>query len=129
MRVDQDEHPEDKPISAEGNPLPFFQHADPSTVDNKDIPANNLWEEILNRLMKSTPGWSTDGVLRPEEALTSDGEGTRGLVRFVSYVVRGQWVNAVLFEGKLSPPVSKLRERLVFITCMYAMQHRLTLSF
>lgn len=61
--------------------------------------------------MKSALGWSTDGILKIERMLTSDGEGMRGLIRFVEYFVHERKVNGALFEGKLNILITMLRER------------------
>ena len=79
---------------------------DPAGYDNKEISADELWEEVLNQAMKNGLGWGTS--LDVPALLETDGRGIMGLVRFVEYFVEKRGVSEALFEGKLNHLMSGL---------------------
>ncbi len=77
--------------SSKPDPLACF-NVDPASFDNKTISADELWEEVLNGVMKNALGWGT--ALDVPSLVETDGQGVMGLARFVEYFVverGGQW--------------------------------------
>lgn len=86
----------------EGNdeePLAAFS-GDPSLLAEPDTSPDELWEEVLNGMMKRHLGWGpitdTGGLVRRGK------KGLDGLLQFVEYFVLQRNVDASLFEGKLT---------------------------
>jgi len=73
---------------------------DPASFDSPDINSEDLWEEILNPVMKGILGWGDEvdaaSVVRRGE------RGMSALFRFVRYFILQRGVDERLFEGKLS---------------------------
>ena len=88
------------------DPLACF-NIDPASFDDKTVSADELWEEVLNSLMKNALGWGT--TLDVPSLVETDGQGVMGLARFVEYFVVERGVSEVLFEGKLNHLMSGLR--------------------
>lgn len=88
------------------DPLACFD-VDPVAFDNQSISADDLWEEVINGMMKNGLGWGTE--LDVPSLLNTNGSGLMGLVRFVEYFVVKRKVDEGLFEGKLTHLMSGLR--------------------
>lgn len=88
------------------DPLACFD-VDPAGYDNRTVSADELWEEVLNGIMKNALGWGT--ALDVPSLVETDGRGVIGLARFVEYFVVERGVSEALFEGKLNHLMSGLR--------------------
>jgi hypothetical protein len=86
----------------------------PSTIDDPNLCADELWEEIINPFLKSVLGWGremdVDKVLRRGE------HGVSRVLHFVRYFVEVRGVSEALFEGKLSGLVEAMERRHVQYT-------------
>lgn len=73
---------------------------DPASHDNPNVSNEELWEEVLNPLLKTILGWGT-GL---DVAAVVDGkcDGLMGVAPFVEYFVQRRRVSEGLFEGKLA---------------------------
>jgi hypothetical protein len=73
---------------------------DPASFDNPEVGSEELWEEVLNPVMKSILGWGDE---LDTASLVQRGEkGMLGIYRFVKYFTLQRGVDESLFEGKLS---------------------------
>lgn len=93
-------------LDMEVDPLATFD-VNPAAFDDQSISTDDLWEEVLNGVMKNGLGWGTE--LDVSSLLKTDGSGLMGLVNFVEYFVVKHSVNEGLFEGKLAHLLSGLR--------------------
>lgn len=79
----------------------------PATFDNRNIADEDLWEEILNPLLKGVFGWGDEFDVRG--VLDGKRDGLQGVPPFVEYFVQRRKVNEGLFEGKLAHLMDGLR--------------------
>lgn len=90
--------PGDLPQAAPDDRLAVFSN--PRAADNPHVQGGDLWEEVLNGLMKEALGW---GPTASMEGMMKRGIwGLDGLADFVEYFVEKRGVDIVLFEGKLA---------------------------
>lgn len=98
LRQISDLIPLDVPEATEENALAHL--ADPAALDNSEIASEDLWEELLNPVLKAALGWGVETSL---DAVVRRGRfGFPGLVKFVEYFTETRGVDVALFEGKLS---------------------------
>ncbi|TFK70650.1 hypothetical protein BDN72DRAFT_939867 [Pluteus cervinus] len=91
--------PDHIPEAAEDDSLAILSR-DPMEYDDLSVDRDDLWEEVLNPLLKRILGWGEEG---DTENLIRRGEkGMGALLRFVEYFIFTRGVDAALFEGKLS---------------------------
>jgi hypothetical protein len=70
------------------------------------LDADELWENLLNGMMKSAFGWGNEGNM--EEIIRRGRKGLDGLLNFVKYFIVKRGVSEGLFEGKLAYLMSAL---------------------
>lgn len=87
------------------DPLACYD-VDPAGYDDKSLSADELWEEVLNSVMKNGLGWGT--TFDVPSLLETSGHGMLGLTRFVEYFIVERGVSEALFEGKLTHLMSGL---------------------
>ena len=73
---------------------------DPASFDNPEVGSEELWEEVLNPVMKSILGWGDE--LDTASMVWRGEKGMLGVYRFVKYFTVKRGVDESLFEGKLS---------------------------
>uniref|UniRef100_A0A8H7XX72 Uncharacterized protein n=1 Tax=Psilocybe cubensis TaxID=181762 RepID=A0A8H7XX72_PSICU len=95
-------------IALADNILSAF-HTDPSNYNNPLVSDEDLWEEVLNPLLKDILGWGTE--LDVEAIVRGNRDGLNGLAPFVEFFVVCRRVDEALFEGKLGHLMSALRDR------------------
>ncbi|TEB18295.1 hypothetical protein FA13DRAFT_1649397, partial [Coprinellus micaceus] len=82
---------------------------DPKGLDRPDVASVDLWQVVLNDLLKNTLGW---GMERPVKDVLRRGRfGVEGLVWLVDYFVGERGVAACLFEGKLGLLIEEMENR------------------
>jgi len=86
---------------------------DPKVFNDPTIAADELWEVVLNNILKSMLGWGTEGNM--DEIIRRGKWGLDGLVKFVTYFVEERGVNAVLFEAKLEYLIKAIEKMSVTI--------------
>lgn len=79
----------------------------PEGYDNPSISTDELWQDVLNGVLKNGLGWGTELDVR--SLLDTNGSGLMGLVHFVEYFVVKRGVSDALFEGNLTHLMSGLR--------------------
>lgn len=84
----------------EGEDLLSAFACDPASHDNPHISDEDLWEEVLNPLLKGVLGWGTS--LEVEAVVRGKRDGLMGLAPFIEYYVQRRRVNEGLLEGKLA---------------------------
>lgn len=89
------------------DPLACFD-VDPAGYDDKNLSADELWEDVLNGAMKSGLGWGT--TFNVPSLLETSGRGMLGLTDFVEYFIVKRGVSEALFEGKLAHLMDGLLE-------------------
>jgi len=77
--------------------------------DDAALDADELWEKMLNSVLKSTLGWGTEGNM--DEIIRRGRWGLDGLVNFATYFVEQWGVSEGLFEGKLTYLAMALKKR------------------
>jgi hypothetical protein len=80
----------------------------PRDANDLSLSADELWEELLNGMMKSALGWGNERNM--EEIICRGAKGLDGLLNFVKYFVVKRGVSKGLFEGKLSHLMSALEK-------------------
>ncbi|KAF5325601.1 hypothetical protein D9611_000599 [Ephemerocybe angulata] len=93
------------PESTEADKIHVFAK-DPLLFDNPAVDSEDLWQEVINGMLKSVLGWGTE----IGEDVIRRGSGVIGLVRFVEYFVVEQGVPEALFEGKLGGLLEAMRQ-------------------
>lgn len=86
----------------------------PGTFDNPQCPANELWEEVLNGVLKDVLGWGCK--ILPRDIIRRGKDGLDGLICFVEYFVMNRGVEEGLFEGKLALLIEEMEQLLVLST-------------
>ena len=104
--------PENIPEALQSDKIAVFG-GDPKGFDDPTIAADELWEVVLNNILKSTLGWGTEGNM--DEIIRRGKWGLDGLVKFVTYFVEERGVNAVLFEAKLEYLIKAIEKTSVTI--------------
>ena len=100
--------PENVREASEFNQLAVFG-GNPKEFDVAALDADELWETMLNGILKSVLGWGTEGNM--EEIIGHGKWGLDGLVKFATYFVEERGVSEALFEGKLTYLVMALEKR------------------
>jgi len=101
----------DVPEATENDVLAQFSE-DPASFDNLAIDSENLWEEVLNPVMKGILRWGDE---LDAASLVQRGEkGISAVHRFVKYFTVQRGVDERLFEGKLSRLLDAAETRLEF---------------
>lgn len=100
--------PESIPEASDYDKLAIFG-ARPSDFDNTSVPSGELWEEVINNVLKSIFGWGMEGNM--DEIIRRGRKGLDGLSEFVKYFVVKRGVDEALFEGKLSYLTRALEEK------------------
>lgn len=86
---------------AEASPTDLLANfTNPIAHDSLEIMSKDLWEGVLNPMLKGIMGWGTD--INWAEHLCRGALGMAGVTDFVKYYVKSQGVNELLLEGKLS---------------------------
>jgi hypothetical protein len=100
--------PETVPNAPNDDRLAIFD-ASLSTFDDMTIGSEDLWEEIINNILKSALGWGMEGNM---DEIISQGRNRLGkLVNFMRYFIVERGVDETLFEGKLTQLMSALETR------------------
>ena len=81
----------------------------PRDFDNPDLDADNLWEEVLNKVLKSALGWGEEENM--DDVIQRGRKGLDGLTNFVNFFVVKCGVQMSLFEGKLAWLVTTLEQK------------------
>jgi hypothetical protein len=97
------------------------QFASPLQHDNPDIPAEDLWEEVLNPFLKTTLGWNAELDV---DVVRRGRSGFDAVVDFVAHFVEIRGVEEALFEGKLYHLIECAKKKLSVpsfnITCIHS---------
>ncbi|KAF8170592.1 hypothetical protein BJ912DRAFT_1025317 [Pholiota molesta] len=101
-----DDLPESIPEASQYDKLAVFG-GDPRDSDNPSLDADELWEEVLNQLLKSALGWGTEEGI--EGLIRRGRNGLEGLYNFAKYFIVKRGVSKGLFEGKLSHLMAAMR--------------------
>ncbi|TEB21892.1 hypothetical protein FA13DRAFT_1642094 [Coprinellus micaceus] len=83
-------------------------NSDPRALDNPDIESTDLWEEVLNGMLKGALGWGDE--LDLTTVIRRGQYGIDGLVHFVDYFVTERGVDEMMFEGKLKHLMDKMEQ-------------------
>jgi hypothetical protein len=100
--------PETIPEASDYDKLAIFS-ARPSDFDDTSIPSSELWEEVINKVLKLTFGWGMEGNM--DEIIRRGRKGLDGLTEFMKYFVVKRGVDEALFEGKLTHLMHALEEK------------------
>jgi len=100
--------PESIPEASESDRLAVFGGS-PKDFNDPTLDADDLWETMLNCVLKSALGWGTDGNM--DEVIRRGKWGLDGLVKFATYFVNERGVSEALFEGKLANLMIALKRR------------------
>ena len=99
--------PESIPEASESDKLAVFGRS-PKDFDDPVLNADDLWEAMLNHVLKSALDWGTDRI---NEVICRGKWGLDGLVEFATYFVNERGVSEGLFEGKLGNLMIVLNKR------------------
>lgn len=91
--------PDSIPEATEYDTLAMFG-GNPQDCDDPSLDGDDLWEEVLNGMMKNVFGWGTEGDMK--NVIRRGRKGLDGLLNFVKFFVVKRCVSMGLFEGKLS---------------------------
>ena len=100
--------PESTPEASEFDRLAVFGR-NPKEFDDPELDGDELWETMLNSVLKSVLGWGTEGNM--DEIIHHGKWGLDGLVNSTTYFVEERGVSGELFEGKLTNLVMVLKQR------------------
>ena len=100
--------PDTIPEASDYNVLAVFS-THPEGFDDPSLDADELWETVLNQLLKSTLGWGTEGDM--SKIIRRGKKGLDGLANFVRHYIIKRGVSEGLFEGKLSFLMEELSKR------------------
>ena len=81
----------------------------PKEFDDTTLDVDELWETMLNSVLKSMLGWGTEGNM--DEIIHHGRWGVDGLVNFATYFVEQHGMSGGLFKGKLTYLVMALKKR------------------
>ncbi|KAF6752442.1 hypothetical protein DFP72DRAFT_1047213 [Ephemerocybe angulata] len=82
---------------------------DPRAFDNPELDSEELWQEVINGVLKGVLGWNTD--LPVDDVIRRGKHGVGGLAEFVEYFVIQRNVPEALFEGKLNVLMEEMKQR------------------
>lgn len=100
--------PDTIPEATEYDKLAVFGGS-PRDFDNPDLDVDDLWEEVLNKVLKSALGWGEEENM--DDVIRRGRNGMDGLMNFVKYFVVKRGVQMSLFEGKLARLVTTLEKQ------------------
>ena len=100
--------PESIPEASDYDKLAIFA-ARPCDFDDTSIPSDELWEEVVNKVLKSIFGWGMEGNM--DEIIRKGRKGLDGLNEFIKYFIVKRGVDEALFEGKLTHLMCALEEK------------------
>ena len=100
--------PDSIPEASEHDTLAIFA-AKPCDFDDKSIPSSELWEEVVNKILKSTFGWGLEGNM--DVIIRRGRKGQDGLTEFMKYFVVKRGVDEALFKEKLTHLTLALEEK------------------
>ncbi|KAF8991389.1 hypothetical protein BDQ17DRAFT_1254956, partial [Cyathus striatus] len=96
------------PVASVYDTLAIFSGS-PADYNNSSIDVADLWEMILNGLLKSVIGWGIEKDM--DNLICHGGMGLDGLANFVRHFVVKWGVDVALFEGKPSHLLQKIEEK------------------
>ena len=96
------------PEATEYDKLAVFG-GNPQDFDNPDLSADDLWEEVLNKVLKLALGWGEE--VNMDDVIRRGRKGLDGLTNFVKFFVVKCGVHMSLFEGKLAWLVMTLQQK------------------
>lgn len=99
--------PESIPEATEYDTLAMFG-GNPQDCDDPSLNGDDLWEEVLNGMMKNVLGWGMESDMN--NVIRRGRKGLDGLLNFVKYFVVKRGVSMGLFEGKLSHLIHALED-------------------
>jgi hypothetical protein len=76
--------PESVPKASDYDKFAIFS-AKPCNFDDTNIPSGELWEEVVNKILKSVFGWGMEGNM--DSIICRGKKGLDGLAEFVKYFV------------------------------------------
>ncbi|KAF8173473.1 hypothetical protein BJ912DRAFT_1024864 [Pholiota molesta] len=82
----------------------------PENIDDPSLDADELWENVLNQLLKSVFGWGAPTEKDLQSVIRRGRKGLDGLYSFVRYFVVKRGVSEALFEGKLAYVIGALEK-------------------
>ncbi|KAF8173643.1 hypothetical protein BJ912DRAFT_931873 [Pholiota molesta] len=82
----------------------------PENIDDPSLDADELWENVLNQLLKSVFGWGAPTEKDLQSVIRRGRKGLDGLYSFVRYFVVKRGVSEALFEGKLDYVIGALEK-------------------
>lgn len=100
--------PDSIPEASDYDSLAIFG-THPEAYDDSTLDADDLWETVLNQLLKTALGWGTEGNM--DNIIRRGKKGLDGLSNFVRYFVIKRGVSEGLFEGKLTHLMGELEKR------------------
>lgn len=96
LRKISDALPASVPEATQTDVLACFEN--PATLDNLEILSEDLWERLLNPLLKDKLGWGDTNL---EATIRRGRLGLEAVADFVQYFVEKRGVDEALFEGKM----------------------------
>ena len=99
--------PDTVPEATEYDKLAVFA-GHPGDFDIPNLSVDDLWEEVLNKVLKSALGWGDKENM--ENLIQRGKKGLDGLANFVKHFVVKRGVQVALFEGKLAHLVDALEK-------------------
>lgn len=84
---------------------------DPALLADSSLGSDDLWENVLNSLIKTYLGWGEEGT----DLVRRGHLGLSGLLRFVEYFILERGVSADLFDGKLNHLMRGVENMLVIL--------------
>ena len=100
--------PDTVPEATEYDRLAVFA-GHPGDFDIPDLNVDDLWEEVLNKVLKSALGWGEEENM--ENMIRRGKMGLDGLANFVKHFVVKRGVQVALFEGKLARLTDALEQK------------------
>ncbi|TFK70649.1 hypothetical protein BDN72DRAFT_870211 [Pluteus cervinus] len=90
--------PDHIPEATEDDSLAILSR-NPVEYDDPSIDSKDLWEEVLNPLLKSVLGWGRE--MDTQDLIQRGEKGMDAVLRFTEYFISARGVDPSLFEGKL----------------------------
>jgi len=100
--------PDTVPEATEYDRLAIFA-GHPGDFDIPDLGVDDLWEEVLNKVLKSALGWGEEENM--ENIIRRGKKGLDGLANFVKHFIVKRGVQVALFEGKLMCLINALEQK------------------
>ncbi|KAG6874972.1 hypothetical protein C0992_005740, partial [Termitomyces sp. T32_za158] len=98
--------PDSVPLAEQDGPLANYA-TDPGAFNDPGIDAFELWQTLLNPMLKWTWGWGTE--INPHTIIRRGSYGMDGLLNFLEYFVK-RGVPEDLIEGKMGRVIAALEE-------------------